>query len=242
MRGIVITGLVGALLVSGCGGSDVGGAAAAPPAPRVFAAASLTEAFGDLGGSDAAFAGSSALVRQIIDGAPADVIATADERSMQTLVDAGLVETPIVFARNRLAIAVPPGNPAGVRGLADLGRSDVVLVLADPSVPAGAYAAEVLQRAGVVAHPRSLELDVKSALTKVTSGEADAAIVYATDVRASGDRAEAVAIPPAQNVEARYPVAVVKGGRRDVARAFIRRLTSAAGRRALLRRGFLPPA
>jgi molybdate transport system substrate-binding protein len=230
------------LVVAGCGSSD-GGSTASPPArrARVFAAASLTEAFTDLGGATFQFAGSTALVRQVQDGAPVDVIATADEASMRTLVDAGLVEQPTLFARNRLAIAVPPGNPAHVQGLADLAGAGVDVVLADPSVPAGKYAAEVLRRAGVTVRPRSLELDVKSALVKVTSGEADAAIVYVTDVRAAGDRAELVAISPAQNAEARYPVAVVKAGRRASARAFVTRLLGSPGRKALRARGFLPP-
>jgi molybdate transport system substrate-binding protein len=236
-----VVALVLLVVAPGCGSSagTVQRSTAVPKA-TVFAAASLTEAFTDLGGATFAFAGSSALVRQLQDGAPADVIATADERSMQTLVDVGLVEAPTVFARNRLAIAVPKGNPAHVTGLADLARRDVGVVLADPSVPAGAYAALALERAHVTVAPRSLELDVKSALAKVTAGEADAAIVYVTDVRAAGERAEEVAIPDAQNVEARYPVAVVTAGDRVAARAFLRRLLGADGRRALRQRGFLP--
>ena len=114
------------------------------------------------------FAGSGALVTQVRQGAPADVVATADTASMQRLIDANLVETPTSFARNRLEILVAPGNPRGIRGLSDLSRTDLKLVLEDASVPAGAYAAQILQRAGVVAHPVSKEPDVKSAVAKAS--------------------------------------------------------------------------
>jgi molybdate transport system substrate-binding protein len=231
-------------LAGACGGSTAHGRV------TVFAAASLTEAFHDeqarLAGADPGlhlsfdFAGSQALVSQIRQGAPADVLAAADQRTMQTLVAAGLVEPPVTFARNRLEIAVAPGNPRHVGGLADLARPGLTVVLDDPSVPAGRYSAQVLRRAGVTVHPASRELDVKAALAKVVSGEADATIVYATDVRAAGARVAGVPIPVGQNVVASYPVAVVRASRhRAAARAFVAWLTSPAGRAVLRAHGFV---
>jgi molybdate transport system substrate-binding protein len=218
----------------------------------VLAAASLTEAFNDAEAALEAnnpgftatysFAGSQQLVMNIIDGAPADVIATADEITMQRLVTAGLVDTPHAFARNRLEIAVAKGNPKGSRTLADLARPDVAVVLADPSVPAGNFARQVLARAGVTITPKSLELDVKTVLEKVESGDADAAIVYATDVAAASNQVTGVVIPDSENIVAVYPIAVVKSTQNpSSARAFVTQAISGAIQAALLRRGFLPP-
>ncbi|MFN2568284.1 MAG: molybdate ABC transporter substrate-binding protein, partial [Candidatus Dormibacteria bacterium] len=198
----------------------------------ILAAASLTEAFLD-GGRDLqraqpgfspafSFAGSQQLVTNVRGGAPADVVATADPESMQSLVAAGLVDAPRTCARNRLQIVVARGNPAGVHSLADLAGGHVAVVLADPSVPAGRLARRALQRAGVEVMPRSNELDVRAALQRVESHDADAAIVYATDVVSAGNRAEGVAIPDAQNVDAVYPIAVVRSTRnRAAADAFV---------------------
>jgi molybdate transport system substrate-binding protein len=215
----------------------------------VFAAASLTDAFTDAEAVierehrglsiTSNFAGSQILVQQITDGAPADVVATADTTTMDKLVAAGLVEKPVTLARNSLAIAVAPGNPKQVKGLADLARADLVVVLADPSVPVGAYAAASLQQAGVQVKPRSLELDVKAALAKVTAGEADAAVVYATDVLAAKNRASSVAIPDADNQFAVYPIAVVRdSAHKRAARELLVELTEGPGRAALRARGF----
>jgi molybdate transport system substrate-binding protein len=216
----------------------------------VFAAASLTEAFEDdksqlerdnTGLSITySFAGSQQLVAQIAAGAPADVVATADQDSMGRLVTAGLVETPKDFARNRLQIVVAPGNPRRINSLSDLGRNDLRVVLADASVPAGRYGRQALDRAGVAAKPVSLELDVKAVLQKVTSGDADAGLVYATDVSAAGSKVTGVEIPPEQNVLASYPVAVVKATRnKAAAQGFVAQLIQGPGQRALLSRGFL---
>ena len=246
------------LLLAGCGASAPSGPAAATPSPKlsgsaiVFAAASLTEAFTDdknrLTTANPgltvtySFAGSQQLVAQIQSGAPADVVATADEANMQKLVAANLVETPEDFAKNLLEIVVAAGNPKGVKGLADLARSDLKVVLADPSVPAGKYARQALDRHGVKVNPVSLELDVKSELQKVEMGEADAGIVYVTDVQSAGARATGVAIPTNQNVVANYPVAVVKATpNRALAQAFADQLVSGTGQDALRARGFLSP-
>jgi molybdate transport system substrate-binding protein len=230
--------LVLVLLVAACTSSSPSSAAARP---TVLAAASLTEAFDELGGATFTYAGSSALVTQIRQGAPADVFASADERHMAQLVDAGLVERPRTFARNALAIITKPGNPKGVHGLADLARPGVAVVLADPAVPVGSYAAEALGKAGVAVHPVSLEVDVKAVVTRVTIGDADAGIVYVSDARAAAGRSDEVDVPADQNVVATYPIAVVKATpHRAAARAFVARVLSARGQAALARHGFLP--
>ena len=226
------------LLVAGCGGSS------SDPRLTVLAAASLAEAFAGFPAGGAvtySFAGSQQLVAQVEAGAPADVVATADEVAMDRLVGAGLVEAPRIFARNRLAIAVQPGNPQRVLALADLARPGLRVALADPAVPAGRYAVQVLERAGVTVRPVSLELDVKAVVARVASGEAHAGIVYATDV-GNGRGVEGVDIPGAANVTASYPVAVIRAGH-DVAaaRAFVDRLLARPGREALAARGFLLP-
>jgi molybdate transport system substrate-binding protein len=245
-----------ATALAGCGSSTAAGSAS--PAPgltgkvTVFAAASLTEAFNDdkarLEAANTglmvtySFAGSQQLVAQVQAGAPADVVATADEASMQKLVAANLVEAPRTFARNLLEIVVAPGNPRGVHGIADLARADLKVVLADPSVPAGKYGRQAIDKLGIKVTPVSLELDVKSELQKVEAGEADAAIVYVTDVASAGSHASGVAIPADQNIVATYPVAVVKAAPdHALAQAFEDQLISGLGRDALKARGFLAP-
>jgi molybdate transport system substrate-binding protein len=204
----------------------------------VAGAASLTEALEALGGATFSFAGSQQLVAQVEAGAPVDVVATADSDAMDRLVRGGLVDPPATFARNRLTIAVAAGNPAGIAGLPDLARAGLKVVLADPTVPAGRYARLALDRAGVVVRPVSLELDVKGVARKVTAGEADAGIVYVTDVPVSAR----VDIPDASNVVAGYPVAVVRAtGKRAGAQAFVDRLLGPAGRSALAAHGFELP-
>jgi molybdate transport system substrate-binding protein len=246
-----------AACLAACGGAGSSRAHAATGASltgslTVFAAASLATTFTaaepELEAAHAgftatySFAGSQQLVRNIIDGAPADVIATADTATMQQLLTRGLVEPPQTFARNRLEIAVAKGNPKHIARLADLAHAGVTVVLADPSVPAGAYARQALLRAGVTVSPRSLELSVEAALEKVESGDADAAIVYATDIAAAGGLVARVAIPDADNVIATYPIAVVKGARNPAAaRAFVALAVSGAIQAALRQRGFLPP-
>lgn len=240
-------------LAAACGrGSAPATPGAARPHVLVLAAASLTEAFDDARGLIESenhlsvafsFAGSGTLVTQVQQGIGADVIATADDRSMQQLVDAGLVETPRTFATNRLEILVAPGNPKRIESLADLGRSDVTFVTEDDSVPAGRYATQALRKAGVAVRPVSREADVKAAVARITSGEADATIVYATDVRAAGARAQGVVFPDRFNVIASYPIAVIKGSsRRAEAEAFVNAILHGPGREALAARGFGPPA
>lgn len=221
---------------------------------NVFAASSLTEAFNTektkLGTTNSGlsltfnFAGSQALVTQIKQGADADVFASADAENMKALEDAGLVDPPRTFAWNKLEIAVAPGNPEHIASLADLEKSGVTLVLADVSVPAGKYARQAFTKAGLPApEPVSNELDVKSVLSKLTLGEADAVVVYVTDVKAAGDKVEGVEIPDAQNVVAVYPIAVLKASKHAAAAAgFVDEIATGGGRQVLADKGFLPPS
>jgi molybdate transport system substrate-binding protein len=253
---IALIWLSTATAVAACAGSSTSGHTPPSPTPSgsltVFAASSLTAALGAERTALATtaprlrltyqFAGSQTLVAQIMQGAPADVVACADTVTMQKLVGAGLVEAPTTFARNKLEILVAPGNPEHVTGLTDLARSDLIVVLEDPTVPAGAYAKQALSRLGVTVHPKSLELDVKSAVAKVTSGEADATVVYVSDVRGAGSRATGVSIPEDQNVVATYPIAVLKASRNHAAaEAFVNEMIAGSGQRALAEAGFLPP-
>ncbi len=238
-----------ALLAAGCGG----GAGAGPGSPveiKVFAAASLTEAFNKLGVEFATahpdvkvtynFAGSQALATQIRQGAPADVFASADTTNMNKIVD--LVGAPKAFAGNLLQIVVAPGNPKGVKGLADLARGDLKVVLEVPAVPAGRYARQALDARRVTVRPVSLEDNVKAAVNKVALGEADAGIVYVTDVTAAKGKVDGVAIPAAQNVPATYPIATVKASAHQrQAQAFMDFVLAAQGQQALSGFGFLPP-
>jgi len=219
----------------------------------VFAGSSLTDAFTRAGNGFAKtntrvrftfnFGSSSTLATQITNGAPADVFASADEGNMQKVVDANLLDgAPAAFATNRLAIAVAPGNPKKIAALADLARSDVVLVLAAPTVPAGKYALDALRKAGVIAKPVSQEVDVRAVLNKVSLGEADAGIVYVTDVKSATDRVTGVDIPEQQQVVARYPIAVVKGSPKSaLAHRFVDYLVSPDGQKILADLGFSKP-
>lgn len=226
---------------------------AAPETLHVSAAASLTESFQAIvrafhdaeRGVDVELnlGGSGALARQITEGAPADVFASADEASMDTLRSGHqLAGDPAVFATNSLAIAVAKGNPQRIKTLADLTRAKLTIALCAPTVPAGRYAREAFGKAGVPVPEASQELDVRSALTKVELGEADAAIVYVTDVRARAERVDAVAVPDSQNVVARYPIArLANAPHPESARRFVEYVLSPAGQRVLAEHGFRKP-
>jgi molybdate transport system substrate-binding protein len=246
--------VVAALVLAGCGGGDddSGGSSGATSSGelKVFAAASLTAAFTKIGDQYAAanggdkvtfnFAGSQALATQIQQGAPADVFASADIPNMDKVKD--LVGTPQNFASNLLAIVVEKGNPKGVKGLDDLASPDLKVVLAAEEVPAGKYAKQVLDQAGVAVKPVSQEDNVKAVVTKVSLGEADAGIVYVTDVTAGGDKVEGVDIPEDQNLTATYPIATVKASKDQAgAQAFMDLVLSAEGQQVLKEYGFLPP-
>ena len=242
---LVALSLAATLVVAGCGGSS------GDSTLHVLAASSLTEAFTKLGAQYEAahpgvnvvfdFAGSQDLIAQLKEGAPADVLACADTSSMQSVAD--LVGSPQTFARNTLAIAVPPGNPQNVRSLADLAQPGLKVVLAAPEVPAGKYAQQILDTAGVTVKPVSHEESVKGGVTKVSLGEADGGIVYVTDVSAANGKVDGVTIPTGQNVAAVYPLATVDASeQRARAQDFVALIMSAEGQKTLRDFGFLPPA
>jgi len=244
---------VTALLLAACGGDDntsSGGSSASPAEIKVFAAASLTASFTKIGEDFTAanngtkvtlnFAGSQALATQIQQGAPADVFASADTTNMDKVKD--LVGTPQIFASNQLQIVVEKSNPKGVKGLEDLDNPDLKVVLAAPDVPVGKYSQQALAKANVTVKPVSQEQDVKAVVSKVSLGEADAGIVYTTDVTAGGDKVEGVDIPEDQNVDATYPIATVKASKaQDQAQAFMDYVLSDQGQQVLKSYGFGPP-
>ena len=236
------------LALGGCSSARPSGAAQTKI--TVLAAASLTEAFRAVGDTfrlshnvtvTFSFGASSTLAQQIVAGSPGDVFASADERTMARAVAGGaVVGSPRIFATNRLEIAVAPGNPRHIMALADLARPGLRIALCASQVPCGAFADQALAGAHVaVAHP-SRELDVKAVFTKVRLGEADAGVVYTTDVLAAGRSVAGIAIPDAQNVIARYPIAVLKGAP-AAAQAFVDYVLSADGSAIMLRFGFGAP-
>jgi molybdate transport system substrate-binding protein len=219
----------------------------------VFAASSLTEAFTAIGKSferryprahvTFSFNASSTLVTQIEQGAPADVFASADTATMQQLLDGGRVADhgSLVFTKNRLEIAVERGNPRHIRTLADTVKSGTTLVLCAPEVPCGKFARQAYAKAKVHLPDVPTGANVKDTLTKVTLGEADAAVVYITDVRAAKGSITGVKIPDTQNVVATYPIAPIVGASNPVtAKAFALYVDSSADQRILRRFGFLP--
>ena len=237
----------------------------ATPSPRtliVFAAASLTGAFGDIGKAFEAanpgvtvtfnFAGSQALRTQIEQGASADVFASADHKNMDTMVGENLIANGkyLDFANNRLVVIMPPNNPANIQTLQDLAKPGFKLDLADASVPVGNYARQVLTNMSkdatfasdfsdkVLANVVSNETDVKQVVSKVDLGEADAGIVYVTDARAASDL-KSIAIPDNFNVIAKYPIAVLaKSSNSDLATSFVAYVLSPDGRAILRKWGF----
>jgi molybdate transport system substrate-binding protein len=242
------------LLVAGCGSADTG--ASDQPGSRtltVLAAASLTDSFtalekkfeSDHPGVDVkiSFAGSSALAQQITNGAPADVFAAADEKNMKKVTDAGLAEgTPEIFATNQLEIAVPPDNPGGIASFADLAEDGVVVVVCAPQVPCGAATEKVEQATGVTLKPVSEEQDVKSVLNKVRTGEADAGLVYVTDVNSAGDKVKGIPFDESTNAVNSYPIAALKDApQADLAKEWVELVLGAAGKAALEKVGFVVP-
>lgn len=216
----------------------------------VSAAASLTDAFTEIGEEYMSvhpdveirfnFAGSSTLVEQINAGAPVDVLATASETSMQAALDAGTALNPTVFTANAMAIAVPSGNPAAVDDLGDLADPNLTVVMCDAPVPCGAAAASLLELNELQVIPDSLEPDVRAVLTKVIADEADAGIVYRSDVVAAGSAIEGIAIPDDRNVVTAYPIAATSQAS-DLAQEFIEFVLSEAGQSVLQRWGFEAP-
>ncbi|WP_407664761.1 molybdate ABC transporter substrate-binding protein [Mycolicibacterium litorale] len=219
----------------------------------VFAAASLKTAFTEIGerfeadhpGVDVefSFAGSSDLLTQLTQGAPADVFAAADTRNMDRAAAAGLLEGAAVpFATNRLTVAVAPGNPKGIGSLADLARPGVTVVLCAAQVPCGAASRAAERAAGVELRPVSEETSVTDVLNKVISGQADAGMVYVTDVLGGDGRVSAVDVPEAASAVNTYPIAALEQSEKpSLAEAFIKTVTGAAGQDVLRAAGFGPP-
>lgn len=238
-------------------------AAVSPASLTVFAAASLTEAFGELGRQFEAqhpgvtvvfnFAGSQQLAQQLAQGAPADVFASANERQMQAALGSGRVAagSPQTFVRNKLVIVTPVDNPAGLASLQDLAAPGLKLVLAAREVPVGQYSQEFLELAGqdpslgsgyaaaVTQNVVSYEENVRAVLSKVSLGEADAGIVYATDAASAGDTVRSLPIPEALNVVASYPLAsVADSAQAALAAQFVALVLSPEGQAVLMRYGF----
>ncbi len=238
-----------ALLLAACGTAGD----STSNAILVSAASSLTEAFAEM---ETAFesanpeidvvlniGGSSALREQILAGAPADVFASANTANMDLVVDAGDVEgEPAVFARNRLEVAVPVGNPGGVTGLADFARADLLIGLCAAGVPCGDYGRQALQNADVIPAVDTDEPNVRALLTKIEVGELDAGIVYETDVVSTEGGVDGVEIPDEDNVHADYPIAVLaEGPNADGAADFVAFVLSEEGRAILSDHGFMLP-
>lgn len=246
---LLLAGMVLVLPLSACGSGDDSGDVTL----TVFAAASLTSTFTELGEEFEAshegvrvtfsFAGSSDLVGQIRQGAPADVFASADSANMAKATAADLTRgDPVEFASNTLQIAVPPDNPGGVDSLEDLADPDLSVVLCAPEVPCGAAATGVQKAAGITISPVSEEQSVSGVLGKVTSGEADAGLVYVTDVLAAGDDVLGIPFPESEAVVNTYPIAALaRSEHPDLAAEFVALVSGATGQSALRDAGFGQP-
>jgi molybdate transport system substrate-binding protein len=252
MRNRVFLVAVVAALLSACGSSGSPSTMSLSGTASVFAAASLTASFNAIGTAFQTahsgvtikfnYGGTPTLLTQIEQGASADVFASADTTNMDKLKAGGFTAgTPQVFAHNKLEIVVAAGNPKGITGLADLAKPGIIYITEAPTVPAGKYALQILANANVKVTPKSLETDVKSVVSKIQLGEADAGIVYVTDVTAAGSKVAGVPIPDSVNVTATYPIVAVKGTKNSaLADAFIAYVLSADGQTKLQSFGFLP--
>lgn len=250
MRRLVPALLALALATSACGSGEP---SAEAKTLTVFAAASLTESFGTLGKRFEAqnsgvtvkfsFEGSSALVQKLTQGAKADVFASADKTTMDKAAKAELIDgQPSVFATNRLAIAVGKGNPKGIKGLADLAKGGLTVVVCAPQVPCGSAAKKVQQSSGVTLKPASEEQDVKSVLAKVRSGDADAGLVYVTDAASAAGNVDKVDFPEAAGALNDYPIAVLKDApQAQLAGLFRDFVLGEEGRKELAKVGFGTP-
>ena len=255
---LIALAAVAALTLVSCG-SDTPAASPSSPSSSsaaaisgtvtVFAAASLTGTFSQLGKDFEAahpgvkvvlnFAGSSALAQQISQGAPVDVFASAAPKNMDQVTDKG---TPVVFVKNKLEIAVPKGNPAKITGLTDFADKDRKIALCAEQVPCGAAAKKVFETAKITPQPDSLEQDVKAALTKVGLGEVDAALVYKTDVLSAKDKVDGIEFPEADSAINDYPIATLTNAKNpDGGKAFVDFVLSDRGRTVLTEAGFAAP-
>jgi molybdate transport system substrate-binding protein len=248
---IALAAVVAMALLTGCGSSDH------TPSPGqkiiVFAAASLKKSFTEIGEQfktdnpgasvDFSFAGSSDLVTQLSQGAPADVFASADTTNMDKAAKGGLLAgNPVNFASNTLTIAVAPGNPKNITSFQDLAKPGLSVVVCAPQVPCGSATQKVEQATGVKLAPVSEESSVTDVLNKVLTGQADAGLVYGTDALAVGNKVGSVPFPESAAAVNTYPIAVLKESKNaDVARKFVDTVTDAAGQKILTAAGFAKP-
>ena len=248
---LALTGIVAGSSLAACG-SDDGGSGNKLVTLQVFAAASLTESFTTLGKQFEKdhprtkvvfnFGPSSGLADSIGSGAPADVFASASPSNMDTVVSSGDAKDPEDFATNRMEIALPPDNPAGITALPDLARKDVKVALCQAEVPCGKVAAQVFTNAKLDVQPATEEVDVKSVLTKVELDQVDAGVVYVTDVQAAGDKVKGVEIPADVNATTKYPIAALEGSKHQKeASEFVDLVLSDAGAKVLEEAGFAVP-
>lgn len=247
-RGLAVAGVIAVAVIGGCSSPT-----RSATTITVFAAASLKKSFTEIAerfesdhpGTEVemSFAGSADLVTQLTQGAAADVFASADTGTMDTAARAGLLSgDPVDFASNTLTIAVAPGNPKLITSLSDLTRPGLAVVVCAPQVPCGAAAHKVELVAGVTLTPASEESQVTDVVNKVETGQADAGLVYVTDVLAAGDRVTGVPFPEATGAVNTYPIAVLKQSEHpDLAHGFVELLTGESGRKILSAHGFGEP-
>jgi molybdate transport system substrate-binding protein len=248
---LMITGLAASLVLAGCGGPANG--SNDKTTLDVLGAASLTETFTTLAKDfekahpnakvKLAFDSSATLAEQVNQGAPADVLATADTATMQTVVDhGGTAKDPTLFATNHLLMVVPASNPAGIAHFSDLDKPDVKYVVCVDTAPCGKLADEVLADAGIENKPASEEVDVKAVLTKVEQDEADAGLVYKTDAVAGGDKVRAIDVSTTHHNLNQYPIAALKGSEHPtLAQEFADLVLSSKGQQVLADAGFQKP-
>jgi molybdate transport system substrate-binding protein len=254
-RFAVIAAVLVAAAAAGCS-SGTSSPSASPASSTgtitVFAAASLTESFTQLGKQFEAahpgdtvkfsFGPSSGLAEQITSGAPADVFASAAPGNMDDVVSAGDASSPQNFAKNTMEVATPPDNPGNVESVKDLADDSVKVALCQPQVPCGVVAAEVFKNAGITVKPVTLQPDVKSVLTQVETGNVDAGMVYVTDVQAAGSKVNGVTIPASDNASTLYPIATINSSKhKSIAQAFMNYVLSPAGQQVLKAAGFESP-
>lgn len=261
---LTATLLVSSLAVAGCGAGAAEGGGGGGSTLTVFAASSLTEAFGELArtfeernpGTEVrqSFESSSTLLTQIQQGAPADVFASAGQEEMNTAVDDGLAGEPEIFVTNREVVMVPEDNPANVRGFRDLVKPGTKLVLAEDGVPAADYALKILGKASaeyggnfkqdVLSNVVSREADVRASVSRVALGDADATFGYASDFTPDiKDEVKVIPIPPDLNIIATYQIAALKDAESpELAQKWVDLVVSDEGQRVLEKWGFEPAA
>lgn len=257
MKRLTIVLCAAGLALAGCGAGDTAstGTAAQQRVPvTVLAAASLTDVFGKMEPQFEAanptadlrfnFGASSDLATQIVNGAPADVFASANQRQMDVVADAGKAAgTPKPFTTNVLTIVTPVGNPKGIRSFADLAKPDVTELVCAPQVPCGAATEQIEKATNITLSPASEEPDVRSVLAKVEAGEADAGLVYVTDARSAVGKVERINFPEAKDAVNVYPIVAVEGApQTQLAQAFVAFVLGPDGQRELTAAGFTPAA